>query len=116
MEEETTEPTGITIGDFAKVELKVGRVKDVSEHPNADRLLVLKVDVGEEEDRQLVAGIRNHYSAETLVGKNIVVVANLQPAKLRGVESAGMILAARSGEEVIVLTTDKDAAPGSSVS
>jgi len=116
MEEEKTESTGITIGDFSKVELKVGRVTEVSEHPNADRLLVLKVDVGEDTDRQLVAGIRSHYSAENLVGKNVVVVANLQPAKLRGVESQGMLLAARSGEEVVVLTTEKEVAPGSSVS
>jgi len=116
MEDEKSEPTGITIGDFAKVELKVGKVTEVAEHPNADRLLVIKVDVGEDADRQLVAGIRSHYSAENLVGKNVVVVANLQPAKLRGVESQGMLLAARSGEEVTVLTTEKEAAPGSSVS
>ncbi len=116
MEEETKVPAGITIADFAKVELKVGRVKEASDHPNADRLLVLKVDVGEEEDRQLVAGIRAHYPAESLVGKNIIVVANLQPAKLRGIESQGMILAARSGEDVVVLTTEKEASPGSAVS
>ena len=116
MEEETRQPEGITIQDFAKVELRVGRVKEASDHPNADRLLVLKVDLGEEQDRQLVAGIRGHYPAETLVGKNVIVVANLQPAKLRGVESQGMLLAARSGEEVVVLTTERDVAPGSAVS
>ena len=79
MEEEKTESTGITIGDFAKVELKVGRVSEVSEHPNADRLLVLKVDVGEDTDRQLVAGIRSHYSAENLVGKNVTAGTKTSP-------------------------------------
>jgi methionyl-tRNA synthetase len=83
----------ITIEQFQQVELKVATVKAAAPHPNADRLLVLKVDLGGEE-RQIVAGIRAHYEPATLVGTQVVVVANLEPAKLRGVESQGMRLAA----------------------
>jgi len=83
----------ITIEQFQQVELRVGIVKEAAAHPNADRLLVLKVDLGTEE-RQIVAGIRAHYEPEALVGTQVVVVANLAPATLRGVESQGMLLAA----------------------
>ncbi|HEY5325095.1 MAG TPA: methionine--tRNA ligase subunit beta [Caldimonas sp.] len=83
----------ITIEQFQQVELRVGIVKEAAAHPNADRLLVLKVDLGTEE-RQIVAGIRAHYEPESLVGTQVVVVANLAPAMLRGVESQGMLLAA----------------------
>jgi methionyl-tRNA synthetase len=83
----------ITIEQFQQVELRVATVKTAEPHPNADRLLVLTVDLGTEE-RQIVAGIRAHYDPATLVGTQVVVVANLEPAKLRGVESQGMLLAA----------------------
>ena len=105
----------ITIDDFKKVELRVAVVKSVEPHPNADKLLVLKVDMGGAE-RQLVAGIRGHYEPQALVGRRIIVVANLQPAVLRGVESQGMLLAARDGEKIMLLTTDQEAAAGSGVS
>ena len=82
----------ITIEQFGALELRVATVRSAEPHPNADRLLVLRVDLGGEE-RQLVAGIRAHYTPEELVGKQIVVVTNLQPATLRGVESQGMLLA-----------------------
>lgn len=104
----------ITIEEFAKVELRVATIKAAAPHPNADRLLVLKIDLGTEE-RQLVAGIRVHYTPEELIGKQIVVVANLQPATLRGVESQGMLLAASDGERVIVLSPEKPVAPGAKV-
>jgi len=104
----------ITIEDFGKRELRVATVKAVESHPNADKLLVLKVDLGGEE-RQLVAGIKAHYTAEELVGKQIVVVANLQPAKLRGVESQGMLLAASDGDRVVILTPEKPVSSGSPV-
>ena len=104
----------ITIEDFSKVELRIATVKTVEPHPNADKLLVLKVDLGGEE-RQLVAGIRAHYAPEELVGKQIVVVANLQPAKLRGMESRGMLLAASDGDRVVVLSPEKLVSPGSQV-
>ena len=106
--------TKITIDEFGKVELRVATVKAAEPHPKADRLLVLKIDLGTEE-RQLVAGIRAHYAPEDLIGKQIVVVANLQPAVLRGVESQGMLLAASDGEKVIVLSPEKPIAPGSKV-
>jgi len=83
----------ITIEQFQQVELRVGIVKEAVAHPKADRLLVLKVDLGTEE-RQIVAGIRAHYEPASLVGTQVVVVANLAPAMLRGVESQGMLLAA----------------------
>ncbi len=105
----------ITIDDFAKVDLRTALVLAAEPHPNADRLLVLRIRLGEEE-RQLVAGIRQHYAPEALVGKTIVVVANLQPAQLRGVESQGMLLAVRDGDAVRVLTPDGPAGSGLRVS
>jgi methionyl-tRNA synthetase len=105
----------ITIDEFAKMELRVATIKAVEPHPHADRLLVLKIDLGNEE-RQLVAGIRTHYTPEELIGKQIVMVANLQPAKLRGVESQGMLLAASDGERVVVLSPEKPVTPGAKIS
>jgi methionine--tRNA ligase beta chain len=105
----------ITIEDFRKVELRIGTVKAAEPHPNADRLLVLKVDLGGEE-RQICAGIRTHYAPEDLIGKQIVVVANLETAKLRGMESQGMLLAASDEGRVIVLTPEKPVQPGAKVS
>jgi len=95
----------ITYADFAKLELRVAKVLEVRPHPNADRLLLIQVDVGDEQ-KQIVAGIRQHYSPEQLVGKLIVIVNNLEPAMLRGESSNGMLLAATSNEKVVVLTVD----------
>lgn len=95
----------ITYEDFAKVELRVAVVLEARPHPNADKLMLLQVDIGEEQ-KQIVAGIRQHYAPEQLVGKRIVIVNNLQPAMLRGETSNGMLLAASSGEKVILLTVD----------
>lgn len=110
------DPT-ITIDDFLKVKLRVGRVLEAANHPNADKLIVLQVDLGDEK-RKLCAGLRGHYEADALVGKNVIVVSNLAPRKMRGEISQGMILAASSadGSQVIALTTESDIAPGSSVS
>jgi methionine--tRNA ligase beta chain len=106
----------IRYDDFAKVELRVAKVLEARPHPNADKLLLLRVDLGEGEPRQVVAGIRAHYAPEALVGKNIVVVANLAPAILRGESSNGMLLAATSGEKVILLTVDDpDCVPGAKI-
>ena len=96
----------IAYDDFAKVELRVAKVLEARPHPNADKLLLLQVDLGEEAPRQIVAGIKAHYTPESLVGKKIVIVANLAPATLRGETSSGMLLAATSGEKVILLTVD----------
>jgi len=105
----------ITFDEFKKMELKVAEVKSVEDHPNADKLIVLQIDLGDEQ-RQLVAGLKGHYDADSLVGKKIVVVTNLQPAMLRGVESNGMLLAAVDGDELSVLTLDRDLKAGASVS
>ena len=95
----------VSYDDFAKLELRVAKVLEARAHPNADKLMLLQVDVGDQQ-KQIVAGIRQHYSAEQLVGKLIVIVNNLAPAMLRGETSSGMLLAATSGEKVIVLTPD----------
>lgn len=113
METSETSPT-ISIDDFKKIELKVATIKAAEPHPNADKLMVLQIDLGTEQ-RQICAGIRNQYTAEELVGKQIIVVANLATAKLRGMESRGMLLAASSGDQVIVMTPDKPALAGSKV-
>lgn len=109
-------PVLITIDDFKKVALRIGRVVECTEHANANKLLVLKVDLGNGEIRQIVSGIKTWYTPAQMVGKSVVVVANLQPAVLRGVESNGMLLATSSGDQVIVVSPEKDAAPGSKVS
>lgn len=106
----------ISIQDFAEIDLRVAEIKAVEEHPNADKLLVLKIDIGDGgEERQLVAGIKECYSPEQLIGKKIIVVSNLAPAVIRGVESQGMLLAARDGKDIAVLTTERDIKPGSKV-
>ena len=105
----------INIEEFRRLELKVGTVRSAETHPNADRLLVLRVDLGSEE-RQIVAGIRRSYTAEELVGRQVVIVANLEPATLRGIESQGMLLAASDGERIVVLTPQKEVSAGSKVS
>src|ERR687888_1579730 len=105
----------ITIEQFRALELKVGTVRAAEPHPNADRLLVLRVDLGGGEERQLVAGIRAHYDPATLVGRQVVVVANLEAARLRGVESQGMVLAASDGERVVLLRPDEPVAAGAVV-
>ena len=104
----------ITIEQFRAIELRVGTVLAAEPHPNADRLLVLRVDVGGTE-RQLVAGIRAHYEPATLIGRQVVVVANLEPARLRGVESQGMVLAAADGDRVVLLRPDEAVAVGAVV-
>ena len=89
--------------------LKVAKIIDVQNHPNADKLYVLQIDLGNEK-RQLVGGLKEHYSPEELLNKKIIVITNLKPAKLRGVESQGMLLAGDDGEHVGVLTVDKSEA------
>jgi methionine--tRNA ligase beta chain len=104
----------ITIEQFQGVELRVATVVAAEPHPNADRLLVLRVDLGGEQ-RQIVAGIRAHYDPATLVGTQIVVVANLAPAMLRGVESQGMLLAASGDGRLAVLRPDAPVPSGAPV-
>ena len=105
----------ISIEDFRKVELRVATIKSAEPHPNADKLLVLQVDLGDEQ-RQICAGIRGQYAPEELIGKQIVVVANLETAKLRGLDSQGMLLAASDDGRVVILTPEKPVATGARVS
>ena len=105
----------ITIDDFMKLELVVATIRQVDNHPKADRLYLLTVDLGDEE-RTLVAGIKEYYQPEELIGKQLVIVENLEPAVIRGVESRGMILAAKDGENLAIVTLDRYITPGSSVS
>jgi methionyl-tRNA synthetase len=111
-------PQGDTISfdDFAKLRLRVGRVVEANDHPNADKLIVLKVDLGDEQ-RQICAGLKGHYTPEQLIGKRLVLVANLAPRMMRGVESQGMLLAASTPDQaqVIVVSPESDIAPGSRV-
>lgn len=109
-------PEMITFDDFAKIDLRVARVIEAAPHPDADRLLVLKVDVGDEQ-RQIVAGIKANYEPEALVGKLVVIVKNLKPRKMRGLESVGMLLAASDDEksQVILVSPHAEIAPGARV-
>jgi len=104
----------ITIDDFRRLELKVAEIKEVSDHPNADKLYIVTVDLGDKL-KQLVAGIKNSYSKEELIGKQVVVVDNLEPAILRGVESQGMILAASDEAGVFIVSPLKKMKLGSIV-
>jgi methionyl-tRNA synthetase len=89
----------IEIGDFAKVDLRVGEVLTAERVPKSDKLLLMNIDIGEEKPRQVLAGIAEYYEADKMVGRKVVVVANLKPRKLRGYESQGMVVAASFGEE-----------------
>jgi methionyl-tRNA synthetase len=101
----------ITIDDFLKVDLRVGLVKQAASVKNSDKLLHLQVDIGEEKPRSIVAGIALAYKPEALVGRKVVIVANLQPRKLRGLESQGMIVAASLGEGDPVLASFLEEVP-----
>jgi methionine--tRNA ligase beta chain len=115
-------PPAVTYEEFARLDLRVARVRDASTHPAADRLLVLSVDDGSGVPRQICAGIRAQYDPASLVGRDIVIVANLQPRVIRGQESRGMLLAASApGDEgaerrVVILRPDAEVPPGSIVS
>jgi methionyl-tRNA synthetase len=107
----------ISFDEFLKLKLRVGKVIEANDHPNADKLIVLKVELGDEQ-RQIVAGLKGYYLPEQLIGVNLVLVTNLAPRMMRGIESQGMLLAASTSDHsrVIVLTTEADIPPGSAVS
>jgi len=109
-----TEKPTITYDDFAKLDLRVADVTAARLHPNADKLLLLRLKVGDVE-KQIVAGIRGHYEPEQLVGRQIVIVNNLQPAVIRGEESNGMLLAASDTDGVVLLAPDRPAESGSGI-
>lgn len=104
----------VTLEDFKKVELRVAKILEVHEIPGADKLWRLRIDLGAEQ-KQIVAGIKAHYTSDALVGKSIVIVHNLAPAVIRGTESNGMLLAAKHESSLTILTLDKELPPGSVV-
>ncbi|KAA0216920.1 MAG: methionine--tRNA ligase subunit beta [Leptolyngbya sp. PLA3] len=112
----------ISYDDFVKVDLRVARIVSAEPHPNADRLVKLQLDDGSGQPRQICAGIRGHYQPDQLIGRQIIIVANLAPRKIRGEESRGMLLAAsdapKDSEErrIILLAPMSEIAPGSTVS
>ena len=112
-------PEGTTHLDFetfTKVELRTGKIIEVKDHDNADKLYVVKIDDGSEAGRTICAGLKEYYSPDQMVGKSIVFVANLKPRKLRGILSEGMMLAADNGKGGVTLVTlDGDIEPGSEV-
>ena len=103
-----------SIEDFRKIELRIAEIKEVNDHPNADKLLVLTVDLGDRQ-KQVVAGIKNFYSKDELLGRQVVLVDNLEPAVLRGVESQGMILAGSDEFGITIISPERPLKLGSVV-
>lgn len=115
---EQTKPQ-ISFDQFLAIDLRVAKVLEASEHPNADKLMVLKLDLGPLGRRQIIAGIKQHYQADDLVGKHIAVVANLAPRAMRGLDSEGMLLAGVVGQpptNVVVLELTRPIEPGTVIS
>jgi len=110
-------PAVITYDDFAKLNLRIATVTQAEPHPNADKLLVLQIDLGGEA-RQIIAGIRGHYEPASLIGRQIVVLTNLAPRAVRGLESRGMLLAATNADQslCVLLAPQKPVPPGTRVS
>ncbi|MDD7045247.1 MAG: methionine--tRNA ligase [Peptoniphilaceae bacterium] len=106
----------IEFDDFDKLDLVVGEILEAKEHPNADKLLVSTVDIGEDKTRTIVSGIKKWYKPEDLVGKKVIVIKNLAPRKMRGIESQGMLLAADDGEDLSLVSLLSDLKAGSRVS
>lgn len=105
----------VSFQDFKRLDIRIAQIKSAEAHPNADKLLILKIDIGTEE-RSIVAGIRKFYKPDELIGKKIVVVTNLEPATIRGVESAGMLLAASDDETLTLLVPENNIKLGSKIS
>jgi len=104
----------VSYDTFSQLDLRVATVVSAREHPNADKLLLLEIEIGDVK-KQIVAGIRDHYSLDALTGRQIVVVNNLQPAMIRGEESNGMLLAASDGEAVVLLHPDREVGSGAMI-
>lgn len=104
----------ISFDDFKKLEIITARVEEVRDHPDASKLLILKIDTGEAK-KEIVAGIKNYYSKDDLVGKNIVIINNLEPAVIRGIESSAMLLAAQDENGISIIIPDRPVKPGSKV-
>lgn len=105
----------VNIEEFRKLELKIGEIKKVDDHPNADKLYVIAIDLGDNRSKQVVAGIKGSYRKEDLLGKQVVVVDNLEPAVLRGVESQAMLLAAQDAKGICIVVPERQVQLGSIV-
>ncbi len=108
----------IPFEDFTKLDIRTAKVLEVRDHPNADKLVCMTIDLGSER-REIIAGLKGYCQVESLVGKSVIVVTNLPPRKMRGLESNGMLLAATfeqaGARHVVVLTTDGEVPPGAVV-
>ncbi len=104
----------VNIDDFRKLELKVAKIKEVQDHPNADKLYIIIIDLGDK-TKQIVAGIKGSYKKEDLLGKQVVVVDNLEPVVLRGAESQGMILATSDEIGITIISPERKVKLGSIV-
>ena len=106
----------VPFNEFKKIDLRVGQIKAVKDHPNADKLYVLMVDMGPlEHDFQIVSGLRNHYTKEELINKQVIIVRNLEPSVIRGVESQGMLLAATHKDKVVLIKPSKKIEVGAKI-
>jgi methionyl-tRNA synthetase len=101
----------IPFNDWKKLDLRIGKILDVQDHPNADKLIVMKIDIGNE-TRTVVAGIKQDYTKKELKGKKVAVFVNLEQKELRGIKSEGMILAAVKDDKVVLLQPEKDIKEG----
>lgn len=104
----------VSYEDFRKLDIKTAKIVDAKEHPNADRLLILTID-NSAELKQIVAGIKLSYSPDQLKGKTVILIDNLDPAKIRGEESLGMLLAVSDENGPVLVVPDKDVPPGRTV-
>ncbi len=104
----------VSFDDFKKIDMRTGKIISVDDHPDADKLYILQVDIGTEK-RQIVAGIKPYYNKEELVGKTVIIVVNLQGRTIRGVESNGMLLAGLDDTTLAVLTVDRNLKPGTKI-
>src|SRR3989344_9515772 len=106
----------MSFDEFKKIDLRVGKVKAVKDHPNADKLYILLIDMGPlEHDFQIVSGLRNYYKKEELINKQVIIVRNLKPSVIRGIESQGMLLAAQYKDKVCLIKPGKKIEVGAKV-
>jgi len=104
----------VKLEELERLDIRIARILEAKDHPNADKLLILKIDTGDKQ-KQIIAGIKNFYRKEDLLGKQVVIIDNLEPAMIRGESSQGMLLAAQSAQTISVLIPDKPIKEGSKV-
>ena len=105
----------VTFDQFKAMDIRIGKILSAEDHPNADKLYVVKVDIGGD-TKTMVAGIKEHYAKEDLPNRQVVVITNLEPATIRGVQSEGMVLATKDGDKLAILMPEKEVTVGSRVS